>query len=398
MTVLYFAEKQWRRYPWKSAAYFAVCLFFSIVLVLFGTVSVSMRETKSAFVTEHELDNISVSAFASGLTKEVLSERKYVESVEATYSFESPLGVIASPEIGESDMMGFYIYRCLTGLPEREVAWYEREKGSSLILCGRDILSEGEAILDESVLDRLGLKAEEYACVLGASLVTRYMDYLTKEYKEIARWTVVGVSEGSFKTDVLGIEGQTPLVFVRASATKKPSMYKVYPEQGMFGATYRSLVDDFGEENVREARRSADAQARFSEYVAFFDRVFVFLVALLCASFLGVTVFAVVFYTAKQSEFHAVAASFGARRWKLILSEILFYAVLLLVSCLAACAVSCLLQGSVTQVLGGYFGAELLTVAAGGVFLVGAAVFGALVLSVAAGVLLGTLATKRRNL
>ena len=139
-------------------------------------------------------------------------------------------------------------------------------------------------------------------------------------------------------------------------------------------------------------------QQRFAQYVAFFDRVFVFLIVLLCFAFLGVTIFAVVFYTSKQSEFHTVAAAFGARRRTLILSEILFYVVLLLVAILVSCLVSMFLQGVVLHVLSGFFEIVLGEVSVGMLFAVGGMIFGVLALCVAAGVVIGTVAVQKRNL
>ena len=166
----------------------------------------------------------------------------------------------------------------------------------------------------------------------------------------------------------------------------------------MLSAVYRSLAEKYGEDSVYEERRSSMAKQEFSEYIAFFERIFLFLLVLLCFAFLGVTVFAVVFYTSKQSEFHLVAAAFGARRRMLVLSQALCYLALLLLASLFSILVSVLLQGAIFDVLSGYLNVRLSGVSVGNVFAVGGALFAALAVCVSSGVLLGTFAVKKRNL
>lgn len=399
MTALYFAEKQLRRYPWRSAAYSTVCFFFAVILVLFGTMTFSMIQAKSTFFIENELDCVSISVSATGATQEKLLERKYVEQVSNVYSSKHAMGVILSNEYGESGLINIDVFRYEKSLPKREVQVYEKENGTSPILFGRDIQTEGEMILDESVLSELGLKNKEYSRILGATFISRYYDALMNEYKDIESWTIVGVSEASFKKNVLFEHSdEMKIAFVRVSAMKSPTLYNVYSESGMLGAVYRSLLSEYGKNNVALLRRSADVQEKFSEYVAFFNRVFLFLLILLCISFLGVTVFAVVFYTSKQSEFQMIASAFGARKGALFLSQTLCYALLLLPAVLLSILTSALLQGAFLDVLGGYLGATLVRVSVGMLFAVGGMIFGVLALCVAAGVVIGTVAVQKRNL
>ena len=67
MTALYFAEKQIRRYPLRSAAYFLVCFFFAVILVSFGTVAVSMQKTLRSLSSEDVMDCVVVSSRTEGL-------------------------------------------------------------------------------------------------------------------------------------------------------------------------------------------------------------------------------------------------------------------------------------------------------------------------------------------
>ena len=157
-------------------------------------------------------------------------------------------------------------------------------------------------------------------------------------------------------------------------------------------------MNEFGEDSVWEWREAEASNADFSGYAALFDRIFIFLGAILSAAFLGVTIFTVVFYTEKQTEFHAVAAAFGARRRNLLLSEILLYVTLLFSAVLLSCLVSALLQNVLLNVLSGYFEAPLRSLPIPNLFAVGGIVFGVFSACVAVGVPLGTLAVKKRNL
>ena len=85
MTALYFAEKQLKRYPWRSAAYFVVCFFFAVVIALFGMVSVAMQKTLNALSKEDKMDRVIVYAGSEDVTKETLSVIKNVEQVEEDY-------------------------------------------------------------------------------------------------------------------------------------------------------------------------------------------------------------------------------------------------------------------------------------------------------------------------
>ena len=404
MTALYFAEKQLKRYPLRSLAYFLACFFFAVILVMFGTVTVSMQRTLDALTVENEMDHVVVSAYADGVTKEALASEKHVEHVEKDYYTEYHFGRLRSQSLDETSSFSIDFSYHETGVPSRAVEVFENKYGRSPIVCGRNIVSDGEIVLDERVLQVWGIHKEDYPKVIGSTLVTSYRSWWTNEVTDDGEWTVVGVYDASFDDVLYGftgyekIENYALLSFVRAPVVTPIRGYNVYAEKGMLGSVSRSLAEKYGEDVVTEERHSAEAQQEFSEYIAFFDRIFLFLLVLLCFAFLGVTVFAVVFYTSKQSEFHTVAAAFGARRWKLVLSQAVCYLALLLLAVLFSILVSALLQSAVFNVLNGYFSVVLFSVSVGGVFAVGGVLFAALALCVSAGVLFGTLAVKKRNL
>ena len=404
MTALYFAEKQLKRYPLRSLAYFLACFFFAVILVMFGTVTVSMQRTLDALAVENEMDHVVVSAYADGVTKEALASEKYVEHVEKDYMMESGIGRLRSQLLGETCTYGVNVFCYENGVPSRAVEIFENKYGRSPIVCGRNVASDGEIVLGERYLKSWGIYKDDYPKVIGATLVTSYRSYWTNEDTDDGEWTVVGVCDALFDDVLFGvteyenIENYGWLMIARAPAEKPALGYRVYAEKGMLGSVSRSLAKKYGEDVVTEKRHSAEAQQEFSEYIAFFDRIFLFLLVLLCFAFLGVTVFAVVFYTSKQSEFHTVAAAFGARRWKLVLSQAVCYLALLLLAVLFSILVSALLQSAVFNVLNGYFSVVLFSVSVGGVFAVGGVLFAALALCVSAGVLFGTLAVKKRNL
>lgn len=403
MTALYFAEKQIRRYPLRSAAYFLVCFFFAVILVSFGTVAVSMQKTLRSLSSEDVMDCVVVSSRTEGVTKEALASEKHVEAVEGTYYFDSENGRLCGDSLGET-ATGFVKFQPYEhGLPARALTSYENEYGTSPIICGRAAATEGEVVLSEGFLTIIGVPRTDYQKVIGATLITSYFSFWTREYVDDTEWTVVGVVDAKFERIVFGAESEYEylngnFVYIWAPAAIPAINYAVYAEKGMLSAVYRSLAEKYGEDSVYEERRSSMAKQEFSEYITFFERIFLFLLVLLCFAFLGVTVFAVVFYTSKQSEFHLVAAAFGARRRMLVLSQALCYLALLLLASLFSILVSVLLQGAIFDVLSGYLNVRLSGVSVGNVFAVGGALFAALAVCVSSGVLLGTFAVKKRNL
>lgn len=399
MTALYFAEKQLKRYPWRSAAYFVVCFFFAVVIALFGMVSVAMQKTLNALSKEDKMDRVIVYAGSEDVTKETLSVIKNVEQVEEDYDLITITRAFIdfSSVVEESPYV--ILQRGQEGLPARAKSVYEDKNGKSPIICGRDITSEGEMIVSERLLLEFGFQKADYPNILGKTFVSTVMNYWTREYEEDGSWTIVGVSEKSFsEIDVGIIEENASVAYVRAKSTDIPYAYCVYPQKGMMKSVYRSLAEKYGEDRIYEESRSGEAKQRFLEYISFFDRVFMFLISLLGVAFLGVTVFAVVFYTSKQSEFQMIASAFGARRGALFLSQTLCYALLLLPAVLLSILTSALLQGAFLDVLGGYLGATLVRVSVGMLFAVGGMIFGVLALCVAAGVVIGTVAVQKRNL
>lgn len=404
MTELYFAEKQLRRYPLRSLAYLLVCFVFAVVLVCFGTVAVSMQNTLESLSAEDPMDCVVVSARTEGVTKDALVSEKHVDLVEATYYLESERGRLRADSLGETSTTGYIIFRPFEGgLPERAVSVYEQKYGSSPIICGRAAATEGEVLLNQGLLTTIGVQREDYQKVIGAKLITSYFSFWTKEDADDEEWTVVGVVDTKFDRIVFGTENDYDtnvgcIVYVRALASSPIANYAVYAKRGMLSSVYRTLAEKYGENSVYEERRSSMAKQEFSEYIAFFDRIFLFLLVLLCFSFLGVTVFSVVFYTSKQSEFHMVAAAFGARTRKLIFAQMICYLALLLVAVLFSILAAVLLQGAVFSVLSGYLSVKLTGVSVGVVFAVGGVLFAALALCVSAGVVCGTFAVKKRNL
>ena len=396
MTERYFAEKQLRRYPLKSAAYFIAAFFFAVILVLFGAVSISLREIKKIYAAENPLDCVVVSADC-GASPSALAEIKNVRRVERVYLSKSVKGEIRLSPERKLPISTIRLEYCEEGLPEVQANAFLRENGRSPILCGRDIRAEDEAILHASVLIENGVPEEEFSSFLGSSVVCLVANGFTMEYEEKERRTIVGIADAAFAAFSKSADHSRTL-FVRAPATKRAEGYLVYPKSGMLRAVFESLSDRFGEDSVRKWLENGEANGMISSYVALFDRIFVFMSAILAAAFLGVTIFTVVIYTEKQAEFHRVAAAFGARRRTLVLSEILFYLVLLFVAVLLSCLVSVLFQSGLLKVLSGYFEATLGSVSVLRLFAAGGGVFGFLSLCVIAGVLLGTVAVKKRNL
>ena len=397
MTVLYFAEKQWRRYPFKSVAYLLVCFFFAVILVLFGTVAFSLRGVEKAIAPENLLDCVWVSP-SCGATAESLAAREGVDVVEyecANRYFRGELRLSSDQRLSFNDA---YSWGCLSGIPQRAALVFKEEKGRSPLLYGRDILTDEEVVVNINVLRKSGVPESNIESFLGASFVYREMNFFTRAYEDWKTWTIVGITDPAFDKYVAKDYDGMNFAYVRASGITPVLDYSVYPKRGMFKTVYESLLAEYGEDSLFEYLVDGEAQQRFAQYVAFFDRVFVFLIVLLCFAFLGVTIFAVVFYTSKQSEFHAVAAAFGARRRTLMLSEILFYVVLLLVAILVSCLVSMFLQGVVLHVLSGFFEVVRGEVSVGMLFAVGGMIFGVLALCVAAGVVIGTVAVQKRNL
>ena len=397
MTVLYFAEKQWRRYPFKSVAYLLVCFFFAVILVLFGTVAFSLRGVEKAIAPENLLDCVWVSP-SCGATAESLAAREGVDVVEyecANRYLSGELRLSSDQRLSFNDA---YSWGCLSGIPQRAALVFKEEKGRSPLLYGRDILTDEEVVVNINVLRKSGVPESNIESFLGASLVCREMNFFTRAYEDLKTWTIVGITDPAFDKYVAKDYDGMNFAYVRASGITPVLDYSVYPKRGMFKTVYESLLAEYGEDSLFEYLVDGEVQQRFAQYVAFFDRVFVFLIVLLCFAFLGVTIFAVVFYTSKQSEFHTVAAAFGARRRTLILSEILFYVVLLLVAILVSCLVSMFLQGVVLHVLSGFFEIVLGEVSVGMLFAVGGMIFGVLALCVAAGVVIGTVAVQKRNL
>lgn len=396
MTVLYFAEKQWRRYPFKSVAYLLVCFFFAVILVLFGTVAFSLRGVEKAIAPENLLDCVWVSP--SCATAESLAAREGVDVVEYECANRYLIGELRLSSDQRLSFNDAFSWGCLSGIPQRAALVFKEEKGRSPLLYGRDILTDEEVVVNINVLRKSGVPESNIESFLGASLVCQEMNYFTRAYEDLKTWTIVGITDPAFDKYVAKDYDGTNFAYVRASGITPVLDYSVYPKRGMFKTVYESLLAEYGEDRVFEYLVDGEAQQRFAQYVAFFDRVFVFLTVLLCFAFLGVTIFAVVFYTSKQSEFHTVAAAFGARRRTLMLSEILFYVVLLLVAILASCLVSMFLQGVVLHVLSGFFEIVLGEVSVGMLFAVGGMIFGVLALCVAAGVVIGTVAVQKRNL
>lgn len=395
MTIRYFAEKQLRRYPLKSAVYFAFCFFFVAVLVLFGTASFSLREVKRNLSTDNPMDCVVVSSDC-GVSRSELASLKNAEWVEEQFLSESFDGELRLSPERKLSLKSVPIFFVREGLPKRAADAFSRENGRSPILYGRDIRGESEVVLDASILRKRGVPENELSSFLGASVVRFRWNYFTMESEEIAEMTIVGICDSSF-SEQIG-RNEVPRLVMRASASKRAAVYAVYPKRGMLRAVYNSLLNEFGEDSVWEWREAEASNADFSGYVALFDRIFIFLGAILSAAFLGVTIFTVVFYTEKQTEFHAVAAAFGARRRNLLLSEILLYVTLLFSAVLLSCLVSALLQNVLLNVLSGYFEAPLRSLPIPNLFAVGGIVFGVFSACVAVGVPLGTLAVKKRNL
>lgn len=402
MTELYFAEKQLRRYPLRSLAYFFVCFVFAVILVSFGIVAVSMQKTLDSLSSEDAMDCVIVSARALGVTKDALASEKNVELVEASFAFDSANERLRAESLGETAPVNLHFYLSERGLPSRALSSYTDKYGGSPIVYGREAAKEGETVLSEGALTVIGVHKEDYQKVIGATLIESYYSFWTKEEIDDREWTVVGVVDEKFEEVLFGEEydygNNGCIVYAWAPASVPVYNYEVYAEKGMLSSVYRSLAEKYGEDSVREERRSSMAKQEFSEYIAFFDRIFLFLLVLLCFAFLGVTVFSVVFYTSKQSEFYMVAAAFGARRRKLLFAQTICYLALLLFAVLFSVLVSLLLQRGVFDVLSGYMGIRLYGVSAGVAFAVGGVLFAVLALCVAAGVLFGTLAVKKRNL
>lgn len=395
MTIRYFAEKQLRRYPLKSAVYFAFCFFFVAVLVLFGTASFSLREVKRNLSTDNPMDCVVVSSDC-GVSRSELASLKNAEWVEEQFLSESFDGELRLSPERKLSLKSVSIFFVREGLPKRAADAFSRENGRSPILYGRDLRSESEVVLDALILRKRGVPENELSSFLGASVVRFRWNYFTMESEEIAEMTIVGICDSSF-SEQIG-RNEAPRLVMRASASKRAAAYEVYPKRGMLRAVYNSLLNEFGEDSVWEWRDTEASNADFSGYAALFDRIFIFLGAILSAAFLGVTIFTVVFYTEKQTEFHAVAAAFGARRRNLLLSEILLYVTLLFSAVLLSCLVSALLQNVLLNVLSGYFEAPLRSLPIPNLFAVGGIVFGVFSACVAVGVPLGTLAVKKRNL
>ena len=130
----------------------------------------------------------------------------------------------------------------------------------------------------------------------------------------------------------------------------------------------------------------------------FFDKVFVFLLILLCLCFVAVTLFSILFYTAKQSEFYAVTSAFGMRRRDLLLSEVLFCVVELFFSLVVATITGFFLQKIVLDTLGGFFEIELATTSLGMAIALSGIIFGVMSICIVAGVFMGMFAVKKKNI
>ena len=174
MTVLYFAEKQIKRYPLRSAAYMLVCFLFVAVLIFLGTISFSVKDAKENFKSESSISDRVVVRAEKGITREDLLKEKYVCAVDAFYTVSSNQMVI-SLEQGEDAFLFFCVYRTESSLPKYQASIYEREKGRSPLLLGRFPENEKEVLIGENSLRKIGAVSAEYNLILGAQVSKRVL-------------------------------------------------------------------------------------------------------------------------------------------------------------------------------------------------------------------------------
>lgn len=396
MTALYFVEKQIKRYPWRSAVYFLACFLLVLVLFVFGEVSLSLKTTKEVLKNSvDERDCIIVSSQAD-ISQSNLFQEEHIRGINEEYSASH--ATVEFDILNNGKLYNFDFYHCASDFPEHQKEIFEKEYGRSPLTLGRVAETEHEVLIGESALQKLGIIEEEYSLILGTKVTHKVIELNTKNYIPVQEWTIVGVFSADFNKGQNAFVDDAYVFITKNRAGTTVQAYAVYPEFGWLDSVYRTLSDKYGKNCVEKHIASSDAFEKLAQHIVFFDKVFVFLLILLCLCFVAVTLFSVLFYTAKQSEFYAVTSAFGMRRRDMVLSEVLFCIVELFLSIVVATVTGFFLQKVVLDTLGGVFEIELATTSLGMAIALSGIVFGVMSICVVAGVFLGMFAVKKKNL
>ena len=396
MTVLYFVEKQIKRYPWRSAVYFLVCLLFVLVLFVFGEVSLSLKTTKEELKNSaDERDCIMVAAQAN-VSQSILFQEEHIREINEEYTASH--ASVEFDVLNDGELYNFDFYHCATDFPVHQKEVFKKEYGSSPLTLGRVAETEHEVLIGESALQKLGIIEEEYSLILGTKVTHKVIDLNTKNYSPVQEWTIVGVFSADFNKGQNAFADDAYVFITKNRAGTTVQAYAVYPEFGWFDSVYRTLSDKYGKNCVEKHIASSDAFEKLAQHIVFFDKVFVFLLILLCLCFVAVTLFSILFYTAKQSEFYAVTSAFGMRRRDMLLSEVLFCVVELFFSIVVATITGFFLQKIVLDTLGGFFEIELATTSLCMAIALSGMIFGVMSICIVAGVFMGMFAVKKKNI